>query len=122
MKTIRKPKLVATPAAPHSLDDLAGKSFAELDALYRAGQLPKALKALDGAPKGRMLAVRGLGTGLRRLAAARSFLWDGKTFTARSDDAGDGINRVQVAYVLGKQNLFPFTTSFGPSRLDGERT
>ena len=113
----RRPKL--------GLDDLAQKSYSELATLYRDGRLPASLSALDGPLAGRMLAVRGLGRGplakgLRRFAASRSFLWGGKSFSSETDRAGRGINRVQAPGVLGRQNLFPFTTSFAKSQVDGK--
>lgn len=108
-----------------SLDDLARLRADELEALYAKGKLPASLRALDGALTGRMLAFRALDTGpiagfLRRFAASKRFVWAGKSFRAESDRAGTGINRVQVKGVLGRQNLFPFETRFGPSALDGK--
>jgi len=84
------------------------------------------MHAADGALIGSMLAVRGL-TGaiaqpLRRWAASPSFVWEGKTFQASSDTRGVGHNRVHVPRALGRQNLFPFATSFGPSAIDGKPT
>ena len=117
----------ATPRASiHTLDSLARKTSAELDALYRAAPVSKTMHAADGALVGRMLAVRGL-TGalakpLRRWAASRSFVWEGKTFQASSDTKGVGHNRVFIPNALGHQNLFPFDTSFGPSAIDGKPT
>src|SRR4051812_7632756 len=82
----------ATTVAPTKtlalgLDDLAKKRAHELEALYRAAATPTSLAALDGAPVGRMLAIRGLDRGplaggLRKLAASRSFVWGGKSFTS----------------------------------------
>ena len=110
----------------HTLDGLAARSPEELEALYRAAAAPKALRAADGPLTGRMLVVRGLPPALalplRRWAAAPSFVWEGKTFQASSDTHGVGHNRVHVPGVLGRQNLFPFATSFGPSALDGDPT
>jgi hypothetical protein len=85
------------------------------------------LRIVDGSPKGRMLAVRALSdlpisSLLRRFAASRAFVWDGKTFSAVSDREGTGINRVQVPAALGRQKLFPFKTSFGPSLFDAAQT
>lgn len=110
-----------------TLDDLAAKRFDELDALYRAGKLPASMRAVNGALRGRMLAVRGLGAGLparwlRRFAASRAFVWAGKSFEASTDRTGTGINRVRVKGVLGNQKLFPFETRFGDSALDGRET
>ncbi len=110
----------------HTLDGLSRKTSAELDALYRAATVSKTLHAADGALVGRMLAVRGLSGALaeplRRWAASRSFVWEGKTFAASSDSKGVGHNRVFIPGVFGHQNLFPFETSFGPSAIDGKPT
>ena len=108
---------------PDSLDDLAAKSFGELEQMYRAAPPPAKLSAVDGPLKGRMLAVRGLrgpvAGALRRFAASESFVWDGKTFHSEGKQSGRGINRIALGSVLGRQDLFPFTTSIGPSVVDG---
>jgi hypothetical protein len=113
-------------ASIHTLDSLSRKTSAELDALYRHSSVSTTMHAADGALVGRMLVVRGiagpLATPLRNWARSRSFVWEGKTFTAKSDTHGDGINRVNVPGVFGRQNLFPFATSFGPSAIDGKPT
>lgn len=113
-------------ASMHSLDSLSRKTPDELDALYRAATVSKTMHAADGALVGRMLAVRGLpgpfAEPLRRWAGSRSFVWEGKTFAAKSDGAGGGHNRVFVPGVFGHQNLFPFETLFGPSAIDGKPT
>jgi hypothetical protein len=110
----------------HSLDSLARRTSAELNALYRAASVSKTMHAADGALIGRMLAVRGvpdtIATPLRRWAASRSFVWEGKTFQASSDVRGVGHNRCYVPGLFGRQNLFPFETSFGPSAIDGKPT
>ena len=116
-----------TPRASiHSLDSLSRKTPAELDALYRAATVSKTMHAADGALVGRMLAVRGLpgalAKPLRNWAAARSFVWEGKTFQASNETRGVGHNRIHVPNVLGHQNLFPFDTAFGPSAIDGKPT
>jgi hypothetical protein len=114
----------STPS--HDLDSLARLSLAELDALYRSATVPSTMHVTDGALRGRMLAIRGmprlLGTRLAAWAAAPSFVWEGKTFEASSDTRGVGHNRVRLQGVLGRQNLFPFATSFGPSAIDGKPT
>ncbi|MCC6644703.1 MAG: hypothetical protein IT374_03900 [Polyangiaceae bacterium] len=106
------------------LDALAGRSFDELAALYAGAVSSRSLREIDGAPKGRMLAVLGLGRtplgrAVRAFAASRAFVWDGKTFTSISDQEGHGINRVQIPGALGRQRLFPFETRFGASLVDG---
>ena len=110
-----------------TLDTLAARSYDELAALYRDAATPRTLHAVDGKPKGRMLAVRGvdktpLAPLVRSFAASPSFVWDGKTFNAHSDEEGEGINRIRIAGALGRQNLFPFHTHFGPSSVDGKAT
>jgi hypothetical protein len=109
-----------------TLDTLAARSLDELDALYRAASVSSTMQAADGALVGRMLTVRGLpglvGNPLRRWARSRSFLWEGKTFQASSETRGVGHNRVFVPRALGRQNLFPFETLFGPSAIDGKPT
>jgi len=109
-----------------TLDALAAMSMDELEALYRTATVSKTMHAADGALVGRMLSVRGvsgpLGASLRKFAASRSFVWEGKSFQADSDTRGTGINRVSIPKALGRQNLFPFATSFGPSAIDGKPT
>lgn len=127
MQTSPTTRTASAPAhALFTLDTLAAKTHDELDTLYRAASVSTTMHAADGKLVGRMLAVRGLPAGLakplRRWAAARSFVWEGKTFQARSDARGDGHNRVHLPNVLGRQNLFPFETSFGPSAIDGRPT
>lgn len=128
MQTTLSTKTSSTPtrSALHSLESLAARSLSELDALYRAASVSTSLHAADGALTGRMLAVRGLpaalGALLRRFAASRSFVWEGKTFQATTETRGVGHNRVSIPRALGRQNLFPFETLFGPSALDGKPT
>lgn len=117
---------VSRPTPSHTLDTLAAASLAELAALYRAATVSTSLRAADGKLVGRMLAVRGipapLAAPLARFAASRAFVWEGKTFAATSDTHGTGHNRVNLPGVLGRQDLFPFATHFGPSALDGNPT
>ncbi len=127
MQTALAPSTISpTRASVHSLDSLAGRSLDELDALYRAATVSSSIHAADGPLIGRMLTVRGLpstlGVPLRRFAASRAFVWEGKTFQASSDTRGVGHNRVVIPRVLGRQNLFPFETLFGPSAIDGKPT
>jgi hypothetical protein len=108
-----------------SLDDLSRMRSDELLRLYQGGKAPKSMFALDGALTGRMLAVKKLEAGgiarrLRAFAGSRKFVWGGKTFSATNDREGTGINRVIAPGVLGRQNLFPFTTLFASSEIDGK--
>ncbi len=126
MLTTENTTTTSSRSSLHSLDSLARKTSAELDALYRAATVSTTMHAADGALVGRMLAVRGLpgplANPLRRWARSRSFVWEGKTFQASSDTRGVGHNRVFIPGVFGHQNLFPFETLFGPSAVDGRPT
>ncbi len=128
MQTSSRSHNVVTPAGrpAATLDSLATCSLAQLEALYRGASCSTKMAAADGALVGRMLAVKILPGGfagtLRRWAASSSFLWEGKTFHADTDTTGTGYNRCYVPGALGRQNLFPFETSFGPSAIDGKPT
>lgn len=125
--TVKKTTPAAGPAAPAlNLDKLAAMSFEELESMYRAAPEPRNLRGPDGRPKGRMLAVRAISRGplgdpIRAFAGARSFVWDGKTFQSHDDLRGEGVNRVQLPGVLGRQQLFPFATRIEASAIDGRR-
>jgi hypothetical protein len=123
VQTQPDPRSTATPPpAPtvRTLDDLAALDVAALEALYRRGTVPASLRALDGSPRCRMLAVRALDGAARgalaRFAASEAFPWAGKSFTARGDGEGTGINRVRW---FGGKQWFPFTTRVEPSAIDG---
>lgn len=127
MQTTTTTRTVSTPAHNlFTLDTLAARSHDELDALYRAASVSTTMHAADGKLIGRMLTVKGLpgaiANPLRRWAASRSFVWEGKSFQAKSDSRGEGHNRVFIPNALGRQILFPFETSFGPSAVDGRPT
>jgi hypothetical protein len=103
------------------LNALSRMTVRELGELFAKGQVPERLSALDGHPRGRMLAVRGLDrghwlAGLRAFAGGARFPWGGKSFSADSRTQGAGINRVHLG---GRHQLFPFKTHFGPSVIDG---
>ncbi|MEZ4219372.1 MAG: hypothetical protein R3B13_00495 [Polyangiaceae bacterium] len=111
----------AAKAASYDLDSLNALTSPELEAVYRAGSLPSHFELLDGHPRGRMLAVRGLEergvrSPLRGFAAATAFPWGGKSFQALTRDTGTGINRV---HLFGRHQLFPFHTRVDRSRIDG---
>lgn len=108
------------------LDRLAALSYEELESMYRDAPEPSGLRAVDGRPKGRMLAVRSISQGvaggwIRAFAGSRSFVWDGKTFSSQDDLHGEGINRVALPGVLGRQQLFPFATRIEASAIDGRK-
>ncbi len=101
-----------------ALDDLVFLENEELRLLYEGATAPKLLD-LSGALRGRMLAVPSLPdvvTALPRAwARTKNFPWRGKTFSPRTESAGEGINRV----VSDRVSLFRFTTAITPSRHDG---
>jgi hypothetical protein len=110
----------APATAVRTLDDLAALDVAQLEALYRTGKVTS-LHALDGSPVCRMLSIRGLDKGatqraLRNFAAASFFPWAGKSFEAKSDGEGSGINRIRLG---GGLRWFPFQTRVEPSAIDG---
>jgi hypothetical protein len=106
--------------APRTLDELARLDAGALSGLYRGGRIFD-LRALNGAPEGRMLALVGpLGRPgprqtLATLARAERFPWKGKSFQAGSANVGEGINRVVL---LGDK--YRFETRVEPSAIDGE--
>ena len=120
--TTSSAKKVTDDKKEMTLDVLAERDVTELDFLYRRGTMPKSYQALDGKPKGRMLAVRlfdkgPLLSGIKRFAENDRFPWDGKSFDSITEKEGKGINRV---HVLGQHNLFPFKTRTEPSAIDGK--
>jgi hypothetical protein len=125
-ETAGKKASVRSVGPVYTLDDLAAKSYDELESLYAGGVIPKSMKAVDGPLKGRMLAVRhirgGVASAIATFAGSSSFIWDGKTFKATDDGNGGGINRIRIPGVLGSQDLFPFYTRFQASVVDGRPT
>jgi hypothetical protein len=103
----------------HDLGSLAALDVDQLGELYARGTVPQRFDALEGHPRGRMLAIRAMDRGirgrlLRRFAGGGAFPWDGKTFKGNGT-TGTGINRIEI---FGKHHLFPFVTSFRPSVID----
>lgn len=102
------------------LDALARLDSDALRDLYSRGARPTNVDALEGNPRGRMLAVRSLDHGpiaktLRSLAAAAFFPWGGKSF-AGEGATGTGVNRL---HLFGRHLLFPFHTRIQASAIDG---
>jgi hypothetical protein len=109
----------ALPPREHDLDALAKLDVATLGGLYAAGSVPP-MDALEGHPRGRMLAIRAMDRGmrgslLRRFAGSQGFPWEGKSFRGRGT-TGTGINRIVLG---GRHTLFPFRTLVRPSVMDG---
>jgi len=108
------------PSRALDLEGLATRSVDALGALYARGAAPESVDALEGNPRGRMLAVRALDAGraaraLAGIARATWFPWGGKSFSG-TGRAGRGINRVHLG---GRHALFPFLTAVKPSVVDG---
>lgn len=109
---------------PLDLDSLRRMNFNELRELYAAAKRPSALSDLNGDAKGAMLAWRSPASGplarlLEIIGTSRLFPWEGKSFHSKSNDHGEGINRINL---LRKMRWFPFATRFDASFLDGEPT
>jgi hypothetical protein len=103
------------------LDALAQLDARELGELYAQGRVPESVSALDGHPRGRLLAARRLDRGpafaaLRAFARLANFPWEGKSFTSRGATEGRGVNRVVLG---GRHGLFPFETRVEASGVDG---
>ncbi len=105
---------------PRTLDDLASMQPDALAELYRGASTPS-VPSLNGDLVGRMLAIPALpawlGAVVRRFAAWARFPWRGKSFSARHEARGEGINRV-----FGDRNprrWFRFDTFIAPSRAGG---
>ncbi|RZU46702.1 hypothetical protein EV700_1083 [Fluviicoccus keumensis] len=107
-----------------TLEDLARRSFAELEEVYLGAPEPVSVVSLNGSPKGRMLAVRYLDNGLPHsfiaaIARLGVFPWEGKSFEATADHAGQGSNRIKL--LKPTLNLFTFASRIDTSAIDGRR-
>jgi hypothetical protein len=114
---------VSPAAAPRhlSLDALSLLDSPALEKLFaKAEAFP--LEALQGHPRGRVLAIPRLDRGivaplLRGLHANRWWPWEGKSFALRAGAAeGTGINR---SLFPTRRGLFPFRTYAAASVVDG---
>jgi hypothetical protein len=116
-RTARLEVVPSVPTLPRTLDDLAELDGDSLLSLYRQGHTP-AITNVIGDLRGRMLAVPGarglLFRMLRAFARWRFFPWRGKSFTAHSATAGEGINRVFSD--RRPSRWFRFATRIEPSR------
>jgi len=119
--TIRgKSRGPAAHAPTLDLDALSRMGVAALGELYARAARPEDVDALEGNPRGRMLAVRTIDRGvaggaIRSLAGASFFPWGGKTFSGRGA-RGTGVNRL---HLFGRHQLFPFHTRIAESAIDG---
>lgn len=109
-----------SPTRP-GFDSLLGLRSGELEQLFRSARWDKASR-LEGHPRGRMLAVPGLDSGLlgkalASYAAGPLMIWEGKSFRSLRGDAGEGSNRVW----LGRRSTaFRFRTYVTTSVVDGQ--
>jgi hypothetical protein len=112
---------VATPRR-QSLNSLSLLDSTALETLFAAAEAVP-LDALQGHPRGRVLAIPGLDRGLvaalvRGLHASRWWPWEGKSFSLRPGAAeGAGINRALLPIHRG---LFSFRTYAAASVVDGK--
>ncbi|HTQ43329.1 MAG TPA: hypothetical protein VMI75_11275 [Polyangiaceae bacterium] len=118
--TPRRTRSAAAQGPALDLDALSRMDVAALGELYTRGSHPAQVDALEGNPRGRMLAVRTLDRGvaagaIRSVAGASFFPWGGKTFAGRGTN-GTGVNRL---HLLGRHQLFPFHTRIAASAIDG---
>ena len=118
--TPRRSRTTAVTTPTLDLDALSRMDVAALGELYARGAHPAEVDALEGNPRGRMLAVRTLDRGvaagaIRSLAGASFFPWGGKTFAGRGA-RGTGVNRL---HLFGRHQLFPFHTRIAESAIDG---
>lgn len=121
--TTKPTKTTNSKAAAPSLDELAQKTSAELEALFASAKT-FALKELQGDPRGRALAVPRFDQGvaaamLRRWSKSPYLPWEGKSFSWKSGSSeGAGINRVRL--LKRRRALFAFRTYKTESRVDGQ--
>jgi hypothetical protein len=120
METTHEVTKTVTEGPRLDLDALSRLDVAALGQLYARGARPTSVDALEGHPRGRMLAVRGLdrgriGEAIRAFADAAAFPWGGKSFAGKGA-SGSGSNRV---HLFGRHQLFPFHTRIQASVLDG---
>jgi hypothetical protein len=99
------------------LDALLDIPCAELERLYIDARAPR-IGQVEGDLRGRMLAWPslesrpGIQGAIRAFAGSTAFPWRGKSFHPRTEDNGEGINRV----LSDRFRLFRFETFISPSR------
>ena len=107
------------PLKQYRLDALMGKSKAELDALFLAGQTPT-IEEISGPTRGKVLSgIAHLQLPLGVYLTNVPFLpWKGKQFDAVSKSEGRGINLIELWPT--KQTMFHFETTIIPSLIAGD--
>jgi hypothetical protein len=106
-----------------TLDDLSRLRSRELEAVYAEGLLPERLSALNGRPRGRVLAIAHLDRGpllkmVSLVVGSRFFPWEGKNFASTGKKTGGGRNRVNL--LARDFEWFGFKTRVEKSLLDGK--
>jgi hypothetical protein len=102
------------------LDALARDTSDELDALFRSLSVEdRDLRAIDGHPLGRVLALPKLDRGfvgsiIRSIHASALYPWEGKSFTSQGPNDGHGVNRFR----LPRRGWFTFRTKLTTSVVD----
>lgn len=116
---------IAMTAAPPvlTLDELSALRCRDLRALFQEGLVPERFSALNGRPKGRLLAFEYLDRGplfsiTKTVANLRGFPWDGKSFASTGKRCGIGHNRINL--LVREAEWFHFKTRVDKSGLDGK--
>jgi hypothetical protein len=114
---------VSTTPVVLTLDELAALRCHDLAAVFREGLVPDRFSALNGRPRGRVLAVPRLDRSplrqvVRLIAGSRVFPWEGKNFASTGKKTGIGRNRVNL--FLRDVEWFPFKVKLESSQLDGK--
>ena len=109
------PSRTAETSSTLTLDGLLDLSPDTLRGLYETARVPR-IPDVRGDLRGRMLAWPALkppvSRWVRAFAGSSVFPWRGKSFSPKTEDAGEGKNRV----VLDRFRLYRFETSVGRSR------
>jgi hypothetical protein len=111
-----------SPSGDASYGSLVLERHAALEERFARGSvLPADFLRISGAPRGRVLSVPalerlGLASLVRAYCGGKLFPWDGKSFSAKSDHEGRGVNRWRLPM---RGDAFTFRTELTASRVDG---
>lgn len=110
------------PSGDATYPTLVLERHAALEERFARGSvLPADFLRISGTPRGRVLSVPaleaiGLAALVRAYCGSRLFPWDGKSFTAKNDHEGRGVNRWRLPV---RGDAFAFRTELTASRVDG---
>lgn len=110
------------PAGAATLHELVHARHRELEARFAQGTATADdFLRISGTPRGRVLNVPaleslGLTALVRAYCGSRLFPWDGKSFSARGQAEGRGVNRWRHPL---RGDAFQFRTALSASRIDG---